>query len=110
MDKKIENSKEYVDYTPLADIIDSKQAVKLYLDLPGANKDCLEINVEDHVMKITADTGIIYDGKSLRYTRSFAISDELDTGKATATMNNGVLELTIPKAESAKAMKIAVTG
>ncbi len=109
MAKQIENSKEYVDYTPLADVIDSKQAVKLYLDLPGANKDCLDINIEDHVLKITADTGIMYNGKSLRYNRSFSISDELDTSKADAKMNNGVLELTLPKAESAKAFKVAVS-
>ena len=110
MDKQIANSKEYVDYTPPADIIDVKQAVKLYLDLPGANKDCLDINIEDHVLKITADTGILYDGKSLRYSRSFSISDELDTSKASAKMNNGVLEMILPKAESAKALKVAVTS
>ena len=109
MAKQIENSKEYVDYTPLADVIDTKQAVKLYLDLPGANKDCLDINIEDHVLKITADTGIMYNGKSLRYNRSFSISDELDTSKADAKMKNGVLELTLPKAESAKALKVAVS-
>jgi len=63
-----EKTKEYVDYMPAADIIAIDNAVKLYLDLPGANKDCLDINIDDHVLSVTADTGIMYEGKSLRYS------------------------------------------
>lgn len=110
MSEQIEKTTEYIDYIPSADIVDSHSAVKLYIDLPGAKKDCLDIKIEDHVMNITADPGIVYRGKNLRYNRNFSISDELDAGKVTAKMNNGVLEMVLPKAESAKAFKVAVNG
>ena len=105
-----EKTKEYVDYMPAADIIAIDNAVKLYLDLPGANKDCLDINIDDHVLRITADTGMIYEGKSLRYNRSFSISDEIDTKQIAANITNGVLEMVLPIAESAKPFKIQVAG
>jgi HSP20 family protein len=110
MKEQTAKTTEYVDYVPSADIIDNHSAVKLYLDLPGATKDCLDINIEDRVLRITADTGIIYRGKNLRYNRSFSISDEIDTGKISAKMSDGVLEMILSKANSAKPLKIAVTG
>lgn len=110
MNKQTKETREYVDYTPAADIITMNNAVKLYLDLPGANKDCLDINIDDHVLSVTADTGLIYGGKSLRYSRSFSVSDEIDTQQIGANITNGVLEMVLPIAESAKPFQIPVTG
>ena len=110
MKNQTEKTTEYVDYTPAADIVAMDNAIKLYLDLPGANKDCLNINIEDHTLKISADTGVIYNGKSLRYSRSFSISDEIDTKQIAANINSGVLEMELPIAESAKPFQIKVTG
>ena len=110
MNKPTKKTREYVDYTPAADIITMNNVVKLYLDMPGANKDCLDINIDDHVLSVTANTGLIYGDKSLRYNRSFSVSDEIDTQKIAANITNGVLEMVLPIAESAKPFQIPVTG
>jgi HSP20 family protein len=110
MNKQTEKTREYVDYTPAADIIDMNNAIKLYLDMPGANKDCLNINIDDHVLSVTADTGLIYGDKSLRYSRSFSVSDEIDTKQISANINDGILEMVLPIAESAKPFQIPVAG
>ncbi|MCF6175572.1 MAG: Hsp20/alpha crystallin family protein [Victivallaceae bacterium] len=103
-------TKQYVDYTPAADIVDNENGIKLYLDMPGANKSNTKIDIADHTLTVTADTGLLYNGKSLRYQRAFSISNEIDTGKIAATARDGVLMLELPKAESAKAFSVKVAG
>ena len=43
-----------------------------------------------------------------RYRRTFTLSKELDTGKVSAELANGVLKLRIPKAEHAQPRRIEV--
>ena len=42
------------------------------------------------------------------FYRSFILSDEVERGKITADLNNGVLRLTLPKAERAKTRRIEI--
>ena len=109
-EKEQEKVIEYVEFTPAADIIESEHAICLKLDMPGANKDNISIDVEDHTLTIKADTGIMYNEKSLRYQRAFSVSNEIDLTKISAKSENGVLTLTLPKAESAKPFKVKVAG
>jgi HSP20 family molecular chaperone IbpA len=44
----------------------------------------------------------------MNYYRQFKISEQIDADKTTAELNNGVLTLVIPKAESAKPKKIEI--
>jgi HSP20 family molecular chaperone IbpA len=108
--KEKENVKEYVEFIPAADIIESEHAIHLKLDMPGANKENITIDIEDHTLTISSDTGIIYNDKSLRYQRAFSISNEIDLTKISATSENGILNLELPKAESAKPFKVKVAG
>jgi HSP20 family molecular chaperone IbpA len=45
----------------------------------------------------------------VNYFRQFELNDKVDEGKISADLKHGVLTLTLPKAEEAKARKIAVT-
>ena len=99
---------EYVDFSPPADVIENPAGIKLVLDVPGANTDGLSVHVEEGELKLTADTGIMRCNKTVRYKRSFQISDQIDVEKVKAKLENGVLELTLPKHEHAKVHKVKI--
>jgi HSP20 family protein len=104
-------------FAPPIDIIDSKNELKLYADMPGVNKDSINISLEQGVLTIrgNVDTSA-YEKYELLYQeyeigdfqRSFTLTDDIDQDKIEAVYDNGVLELTLAKAEKAKPRKIAV--
>lgn len=99
---------EFVDYAPPADVIENSEGVKLILDLPGANSKGLSINIEAGELKLLADTSIVRCEKHVRYKRTFQISDKVDVENTSAKLENGVLELTLPKHEHAKVHKVKI--
>lgn len=104
-------------YIPRVDIYETGDAVVLLADMPGVNEDDVDITLEKNVLTITGYVGARErDDYSLAYSeysegdyeRTFALSDEVDRNNIEAVMKNGVLKLTLPKAEEMKARKIAV--
>ncbi len=99
---------EYMDFAPPADVIENHSGIRLVLDVPGANTEGLSVNIEAGELKLTADSSITRCDKAVRYKRTFQISDQIDVDKIKAKLDNGVLELTLPKHEHAKVHKIEV--
>jgi HSP20 family molecular chaperone IbpA len=104
-------------YIPSVDIYESKDAVMLVADMPGVDEKSVDITLEKSVLTISgAVDPDAFEGFHLAYSeygtgdyqRSFTVSDEIDRDKIVATVRNGVLRLTLPKAEKVKAKKIAV--
>lgn len=102
-------------WTPAVDIFESDDKITLVADMPGVEKGGLDINLEKGVLTLNAEVSIESRGKSLlrefsaaNYYRQFKISEHIDAEKTTAELNNGVLTLDIPKAESAKPKKIEI--
>jgi len=105
-------------YTPAVDIFETEQAITLLADLPGVKAEGLTVDLRDNVLTLTGeiapfenayeeDLMVEYDvGK---YFRQFTISDAINQEKIEANLNDGVLRLTLPKAEKAQPRKIAVT-
>jgi len=89
-------------------------------DLPGVDKDAIEIDVERNVLTVRAERRPIDLGDQAVaqlserplgiFSRQLFLGDALDTDRIDATYDNGVLVLRIPIAERAKPRKIAVTG
>ncbi|MEM2936017.1 MAG: Hsp20/alpha crystallin family protein [Candidatus Bathyarchaeia archaeon] len=73
---------------PLTDVFEDKEAVKLYVELPGVEKDDIQLNIRDGKAEIRAKN--FYKAVNLP-------SGNLDAEKASANYKNGVLEVTIPK-------------
>ena len=101
--------------SPAVDIFETEDALTLVADMPGVEKDKLDIDVDQGILSITAGTGKVADGQAIYrefrprgYYRQFRLLEDFDADKAEAELKNGVLTLRLPKAESAKPKKIVV--
>ncbi|MDD2478438.1 MAG: Hsp20/alpha crystallin family protein [Victivallaceae bacterium] len=101
---------EYVTYIPPVDIYENDGVMKLLIDVPGASAEAISVHVEDQVLKISGDTDLVDYGRAVRYKREFPISKELNTTGIIAKIKNGVLEVILPKMDSAKVHKVKVSA
>ncbi len=98
--------------TPNVDIVDTGKEYRLTAELPGVSKDDVEVNLTDDGIELSTETKKETEEKSgekdrfirrersySRFYRSFAFPDEVVPEKADAKMENGVLEIVIPKKE-----------
>ena len=103
--------------TPLANLWETGDGYVLQLEMPGVSKDGLELAVENNELTISGrraesdiKADIVYrESRGFDYRRVFDLDPSIDTSKITAKMEQGILTLTLPKAERVKPRKIAVT-
>jgi HSP20 family protein len=102
---------------PAVDVIEDSTGITLRADLPGVPKDKLSLNVEGDTLTIVGEVSLpipegieaTYAEVSVpRFRRVFTLSKELDTGKVSAELKQGVLNLRIPKAEHAQPRRIDI--
>ena len=100
---------------PAVDIFESEDYLTLIADMPGVDKKGLDINLEKGVLTINGEVHTENRGKQIlqefspaNYYRQFKLTEHIDADKSQAELKNGVLTLTIPKAESAKPRKIEI--
>jgi HSP20 family molecular chaperone IbpA len=101
--------------TPPVDIYETGAGLVVMADLPGVDKDNLDIRVDNHILTIRGHARHAAPGEAVyreyelvSFFRQFELSDKVDQGKITADFKHGVLTITLPKAEEAKARQIAV--
>jgi HSP20 family molecular chaperone IbpA len=113
------NGASRVNYlTPLANILETNDGYVLEAEMPGVNKEGLEITVENgeltilgHRATVEAKGREVYrESRAFDYRRTFELDPSIDTAKVTAHIEQGVLTLHLPKAESVKPRKITVNG
>ena len=104
-------------YIPRTDIYETDDAVYIALDMPGISQDQVDLTLEKDILTIAgsiqdnplADHELKYREYRIGdYRRTFRLSDEVNQDAIEASMKNGVLRLTLPKAEEVKARKIEV--
>jgi HSP20 family molecular chaperone IbpA len=104
-------------FTPPADIVETKDAVIMLLDMPGAEPDSLSVALEKQELRISArSTSSAPEGYTLMHTeyrdgnyeRAFTLSDQVDSERVDAVFKDGVLRLTLAKAGPSPAKKIEV--
>jgi HSP20 family protein len=101
---------------PAASVIESGDGYTLQVEMPGVNKGGLEISVENNELTITGHRSLpSIDGTILHresrpenFRRSFELDPSINTGKISAKIDQGVVTLTLPKAEHVKPRKITV--
>jgi HSP20 family protein len=106
-------------WTPPVDIEETENAYILRAELPGLTKDDLQITLENNVLRLSGERKVeknVDQGNYHRiervfgtFSRSFALPHEVDAEHVQARFENGVLTLTVPKAEQAKPRKIEIS-
>ena len=104
-------------FLPTADIFETDNALTVILEMPGVNKDDIDVSVENGLVTVEGKINFgKYEGLQPIYSeynigpfrRSFRISSRIDQDKIGAEMRDGVITLTLPKAEEAKPRRIEV--
>jgi len=73
---------------PLTDVFEDKDNVKLYMELPGVEKDDIQLNIADGHAEV----------KAKNFFKAIDLpTKDVESDKAVANYKNGVLEVTIPK-------------
>jgi len=109
---KTESEREFV---PFVDISETPDSYILDADMPGVSKENLEITLDNNTLTIsgkvdtTAGSRLEYQEFELHnYKRSFVVNEDVNTGRIEAKLENGVLNLVIPKSERTKPRKIEI--
>jgi HSP20 family protein len=117
LEKKEETTIPARVFLPNADISETDDALNVVLEMPGVEKNSVEVRVEDGVLKIDGRLDFSkYQGLQPLYTeynvghysRSFRLSNKIDQNKIGAELKDGVLSLVLPKVEEAKPRTIQV--
>jgi HSP20 family protein len=112
-----ERTRECRCFVPRADIYEVDDQIVIVADVPGADKDSIDVTLEKNVLSIDAYVNSATpEGHSLSfaeyetgdYQRSFRLSDEIDREKIQASVRDGVLRLYLPKSGAARTRKISV--
>lgn len=102
---------------PRMALYDSGEALELRAELPGFSDKDINISIEQHSLTIRGerkeDTPEGYsvhrqERGNIAFARTITLPSMVDPGKVEATLRNGVLELTLPKAAEAKPREISV--
>ncbi len=104
--------------SPAVDIYETKEAYVLEAEMPGVQRDGLDIMLEGNVLSFTgrrADTrpqgtDLVYrESSEADFQRVFELDPSIDSARIDARMDQGVLTLTLPKTEKVKPRKITVS-
>ncbi len=103
--------------TPLANILETGDGYLLEAEMPGVSREGLDVSVENGQLFIQgrrgeqdrSGTAIYRESRQWDYRRVFELDPSIDATKITARMEQGVLRLHLPTAESVKPRKIVVT-
>jgi HSP20 family protein len=104
-------------YTPRCDIRETEEALIVVADLPGADRESVDITLDRGVLTLRASLApeahegfqpLLIEYEPGSYERSFTLPDAIDQERVSATVANGVLTLTLPKATSARPRRIEV--
>lgn len=107
------------DWTPAVDIHEEDNCYVLTADIPGVNRDDVEITLEDGVLTVKgerkSESGVSEQGYRRReriygtFVRQFNLPDTVDTANISAKADDGILKIQIPKQEKPEPKKITVS-
>ena len=95
--------KVFDDERRLTDIKDDGDVYTVSVELPGYKKGDVKIEINDNNLTLSAEK----EGKNT-YKNIFSIKTDVDTNSITASLEYGILTLTLPKKEVSKPRKIKV--
>jgi HSP20 family protein len=118
VEKKQESTVPARVYVPVTDIFETNAALMLALEMPGVDRENIDVKLESGVLTIEGTIDFTkYEGMYPVYTeynvgnyaRTFELSSDIDQERISAELKDGVVMLTLPKLEKAKPRKIKVS-
>ncbi|MBV5306205.1 MAG: Hsp20/alpha crystallin family protein [Desulfobulbaceae bacterium] len=106
-------------FTPEVDIFEEDREITLLADMPGVAANDISIDLQDGVLTLTGDVkpwkeaeecDVLIEFEIGKYYRQFTLSDAINQDKINAKLEDGVLRLTLPKAQKAVPRQITVTS
>ena len=105
-------------WSPAVDIYETPETIIMKADLPGLSREDIEIQLQDNTLTLRGERRFAKDVQQENYLRieraygafqrSFTLPATVQQDRIRAVFRDGVLELTLPKAEEAKPKKIAI--
>ncbi|KWO13019.1 heat-shock protein [Burkholderia cepacia] len=112
-----EQPRRRITLVPAVDIYEDSQVVTLWADLPGVTKDKLDVKVHDNNLSIEAEAAVPTptnlrlqhaEVREPHFARTFTLSPDFDTSRIEASLQDGVLKLTIPRRDEARPRRVEV--
>lgn len=110
-----EHVKDRPAVVPRVDVYENEKEYLLLADVPGVPKDSLSINLEKDELLLEAQrndqevgTVVATEFRSLDCRRKFALPQGVDRTKVAAELRNGVLRLSLPKADAHRPRRIEI--
>jgi len=102
---------------PPASVVEGGEGYTLEVEMPGVSKEGLDISVENNELTIIGrrslpvveGTLIHHESRPENFRRTFDLDPSIDANKVSAKIDQGLVRLTLPKAEHVKPRKIAVS-
>jgi HSP20 family protein len=104
---------------PTCDIKESGNELVLHAELPGVNKEDVQIELKDHILTISGEKKFEKKEENEKYlrtersygkfTRSVRLPENVTEDQVKASFNNGVLEVTWPKEQKVEPKKITIS-
>ena len=105
---------------PLTNITDDSDNFYVRAELPGIKADDIDISITGNSLSLTGERNIAAEDENVKYhrreresgtfRRMIKLPSQIDTTKVSAQSANGVLTVTLPKAEEAKPRQIPITA
>src|SRR5436853_6656263 len=100
---------------PVSSLLEDSEGYTLEVEMPGVNKEGLEISVENNELTILGrrslpsveGTVVHRESRTNNFRRTFELDPSIDTANISAKIDQGVVTLVLPKAEQVKPRKIA---
>lgn len=103
-------------YSPPTDVLERDDLLELHIDLPGVPADQIELKYEDGTLSVRAmredanGKGLLHrEFGAAQFRRAFTVPDGYDPEKIEASLDNGVLTLTLARAENLRPRRIAIS-
>jgi len=114
--KKDYNTEECI-IVPPVDIYENENEYIIKAEMPGIKKEAIKVTLDKNELEISGKlNGNFPDEKNLKYSeftpydyhRKFNVGDTINSNALSASLENGILTLTLPKREEVKPKKIEV--
>jgi HSP20 family protein len=101
--------------SPNVNVVETKDGYILEAEMPGVAKEGLEVSLEENLLTITGrrqpgpSANLLHrESNPVDYRRVFELDPAIESGKISAQIEQGILTLTLPKAEKVKPRRITV--